>query len=103
MNDLDKWVAEKIGAKVDNGRRLIEQFGTLPRLSIFSLQDARCRELVREYFRIITYPYYSEKGWTCSAEVIRPIFGKTIAEAEIACIQAIHDSEVSNEQQIQAR
>ena len=100
---LDKWAAEKVGLTVyvhQNGKIKIL---TIPKdwefdQSEWTLSDARCREIVREYFKIRTVvDDFAEnnplwKAYVFSPELIEPN-GKTIADVEIACIQAIYEKE----------
>jgi hypothetical protein len=93
MSDIDKWCAEQCGVDYP--------IFTLNReLSIrFTIQDPRCREIVREHFKI-DIRYTTKHEWHCTAIVGKATTdyhfyegtGKTIAEAEIACITAIWEA-----------
>ena len=97
MSELNKWSAEKVGLTVyaDEGRIKIL---TIPKdwafdESEWTLSDARCREIVREYFKIHTNQMLSGDV-ICGAHPYGGEFiGKSIAEAEIACIKAIMEAE----------
>ena len=55
----------------------------------WTISDPRCREIVREKFKLATYQHH-EGAWLCTNPMHKiESFGKTIAEAEIACITAI--------------
>jgi len=60
----------------------------------WTLNDARCREIVREHIGIDTIQ--TENGWTCYSDWTKSKYFtpeyKTIAEAEIACIKAIMEA-----------
>ena len=96
MNDLDKWAAEQCGASPEfDMRRSIAWFrykGEACRYR-WTIQDPRCREIVREHFNITTW--YDEVGyWNASQSYFKDsdcidYSAPTIAEAEIACIHAI--------------
>ncbi len=90
---LDEWAAEQCG--------VITRFQNSPwqykyKNKVYhdrwTLTDARCREIVREHFKIETVwiDDASGAGWVCYAtQPYVPQLKKTIAEAEIACIEAI--------------
>jgi hypothetical protein len=102
--DIDKWTAEKVGKDVvaewvaDNTTEIRNGSGWGVIEQIFpewTMQDARCREIVREHFDIYTMGGAVEK-WAAVAygeggNTGRN--GKTIEEAEIACIKAIMEAE----------
>ena len=98
--ELDRWAAETCGVKVIAGiiniDTLLIKGGKLP-LDIWTLSDARCREIVREWLKIRTAPSYPNRfsARSFKVETVKPYvhIGKTIADAEIACIQAIKDAE----------
>ena len=93
-NELDKLVAERIGVIVPRGSRHFFLNGKRHGYT-WTLQDARCREIAREYFGIDTEYDEQEKSWMAAAKAKCFVFGhgKTIAEAEIACIRAIMEAE----------
>lgn len=87
---LDKWCAEKVGA----GKH--PKYREYP----FTLSDARCREVVRECFEITTLKaIYGGCEDDCRWQAFQASgadmggFGKTIAEAEIKCLEAIYEQE----------
>ena len=102
--ELDKWSAEKVGLTV-----YVHQNGKIKILTIpkdwefdqgeWTLSDARCREVVRECFKITTCENWDEEAnerWMAfqhGARNIRAFTGDLIEAAEIACIQAIKDAE----------
>jgi hypothetical protein len=60
----------------------------------WAIQDPRCREIIREKFNVQTQLLSGE--WCGVAAGLPTIieFGKTIAEAEIVCLEAIYKAEV---------
>lgn len=101
MNDLDKWCAEQCEGEglswkvmvTMTGWTLVVGDGYVP----FTILDPRCREIIRERFRFDTEAFSTE-GWECYHRDMDKFFsGKTIAEAEIACITAIFEAEASSE------
>ena len=78
MNDLDKWAAEQCGFHL----RLIDETWTII--------NPVCREIVRETLRLQTMPSGLD-GWACLLRDEIVGAGKTIPEAEIACIKAIKE------------
>ena len=91
MNELDKWVSDNLKLKL-----LFEgfeyNFKYFP--YTWTLSDARCREIVREHFKINTTCGTNEElGDWYWAETAYPRNsfgrGKTIAETELACLNAI--------------
>ena len=97
--ELDKWAAEKCGVEVFsagiNADTLLIDSTKYPQ-DVWTLSDARCREIVRECFNITT-GLSSKRLWragvpTTGKGMISKI-GKSIEAAEIACIQAIKDAE----------
>lgn len=102
---LDEWAAEQCGVVPDSQRKGYYWVGGYGDSSIkWTLQDARCREIVREYYGITTkYTPPNEYGWIATPNEIRWFasggeedrlagMGKTIAETECACIQAIYEA-----------
>ena len=100
--ELDKFAAEKCGIKLH--RNLFPK--TSPVVEAFlddckwhqfkwTLSDARCREIVREYFKIITNVSYAvDSNWMSHQHFHTDwCHGDTIEAAEIAVIQAIKDAE----------
>mgnify|MGYP001817531438 CR=1 FL=1 len=93
---VDEWTAEQCGFCIMTGLDDKEYFyrpnTTEPPYDFeWTIKDPRCREIVREHFKIDTREYYAG-GWQSIAEDIHPPIGKTIAEAEIACIQVIYEA-----------
>lgn len=68
-------------------------------ISVGGLKRASCREIVREKLMVITFPT-SDGTWCAewgqSVEILQIERG-TIAEAEIACIQAIYEKGKEND------
>ena len=94
--ELDKWAAEKCGVSIANTlTKCVYHFKHNKKLYYFdwTLSDARCREIVREYFKVRT-GNMNESEWFCSV-IDSDIYseGKSIEAAEIACIQAIKAAE----------
>lgn len=121
MSDIDKankWLAEKIG--ITSGHDMMTgAYYTINNdeyEGVFTIEDPRCREIVRERLKVNTCP---GKTALCNGKPNPPIEeyfgswclnvvdsdgeviafkGKTIAEAEIACILSIVEQEAeSNE------
>ena len=101
MDDLDKWAAEQCGMHILDGIWCNKKDdGILPLGDNWTLDDARCREIVRERFKILTD--YVENEWgsiprdlsTFGDVTWRDFYGKgkTIPEAEIVCIKAIKEA-----------
>lgn len=95
LTQVNKIMAEACGVEphiVDEGR-LIDHNAFVINGKIYSyawtIEDARCREIIREKFKVETLVNYSTKNWFCSDEFNKKGEGKTIAEAEKACITAI--------------
>ena len=90
VNDLDRWAAEQCGlVPLSNA----PDFRWCNKTAIYwTLDDARCREIVREHFRFDT-EIYGHDMWQCYSDIFDDfVEGKTIAEAEIACIKAIKEA-----------
>jgi hypothetical protein len=103
MDSLDKWAAEKVGFNCKDASGVPQwQVFDAARFQPFTLSDARCREIVREYFKIeteLSRGFYV--GWTArTTEFVPPkdepykiYAGKTLEEAELLCIAAIREGE----------
>lgn len=100
---IDEWAAEQCGVEFGeldpegecwyypNDRYIYE-------LGEWTIKDPRCREIVREHFKIWTGygPIgFDRMGWqACTAyNKLTNYYGNTIDEAEIACITAIFEAE----------
>lgn len=98
MNDIDKWTAEQCGVELTNDGMVISWPGfdaVIADVNLWTIKDPRCREKVRESFRIETVfiDDASGYGWISSNYIPWvPSLCKTIAEAEIACIKAIYEA-----------
>ena len=99
MIDIDKWFADKCGIHLfsNNDKSQIELWTTHDGwVCIWSIQDPRCREIIREEFSISTYMNHIEldgKAWWCQDNTgIETNIYKSLFEAEIACMQAIYDA-----------
>ena len=108
---LDKWAAEKCVGSVDrlkplkNEGEIIDYVLEIPSsgiaftLATFTLSDARCREIVMEFFEISTNRGHWHEGkewehWFATTDDNKfEADGESIEAAEIACIQAIKDAE----------
>ena len=88
---IDKWCAKQCGVETRtlDGFQYLTEYGW----EAWYLEDPRCREIVREHFKICTV--YDEEGhW--KAYAFKPHVEpnrKTLAEAEIACITAIWEAQ----------
>jgi len=104
MNTVEQWSAEACGVELNPPPqdsvmiiswvywRLNGDGYTYP----WTLDDARCREIVREHFKIDT-TWTTNNDWYCFVELDKDNYlveerGKTIEEAEKACIEAIHQA-----------
>ena len=102
MNNLDKWAAEQCGVGfTKNHHKVIVAWFTGDidnreyRNYEWTLNDARCREIVREHFLIDTNEYgqhWEASGAFTAGSCISTGRGKTIAEAELACIRKIKEA-----------
>ena len=99
--NIDEWAAEQCGIVLytpkqinEHGMYYYDDWGNDFDYE-WTIQDPRCREIVREHFKIWTY-YGSvgtdKMGWvsTSANNDMAGTYGKTIAEAEIGCIEAIY-------------
>ena len=107
MKDIDEFYAEKCGVELYTSREINEQgyywyARESPNIEYgfeWIIQDPRCREIIRERFKIDTE--YYEEVWYSSQRLKTPHYdfnnaqgkGKTIAESEINCITAIYEAE----------
>ena len=108
--NIDQWAAEQCGVRVgmtNDGRLVPHESKSMYKIAFWTINDARCREIVREHFKITTM--YRPAGWVAMQNkwtkriniaadqddryICLSGIGKTIAEAEIACIKAIYESE----------
>jgi hypothetical protein len=93
MKDINEWYAEKCGIKKHTAM-----------YKDFSIKHCSDREIIREMLNICTTAHRLEEGsndirwFTRDMEYNHCVSGKTIAEAEIACLEAIYKTEVKNEQ-----
>ena len=93
--NIHEWAAEQCGVLVydpnDYEYAKLGKFWTYNGVGYYTewtLDDARCREIVREHFKIDTY--FSIDMWLSGrADASEHYAGKTIAEAEINCIKAL--------------
>jgi len=102
MKDINKFYAEKCGVttRINNIKELCFQteWGNY---TVWTIQDPRCREIIRERFKLDTLLGIRSKSlntWVCerlsdSGNLICGGKGKTIAEAEIACLTEIYNNE----------
>jgi hypothetical protein len=94
MNDIDKWCAEQCGVEeiIENMKYGFSLNGRYYEYQ-WTIQDPRCREIVRERFFPSAHYLRMPNGVmtlhvNCGG-IHYNTKGKTIAEAEIACITAI--------------
>lgn len=94
MNEIDKWAAEQCGVTkyLKNGFISNEFFYNGKWHSFpWEIEDPRCREIVRDCLRLDTDHTGVER--ICSTYIQNDFIfrrGKTIKEAEIACIEALY-------------
>jgi len=98
MNDIDKFCADQCDVELNNEGMVVSWPGfgtTIADVNLWTIQDPRCREIVREHFRIemcrvadswIAFQYLIEEDASIEGH------GKTIAEAECNCIQQIYEA-----------
>ncbi len=95
MSDIDKWFADKVGArKMKNGGWISEEARKASSQK-FSISDSACREIIREKFKINTQHRESVKRapvYCFSNSYQLDGSGKTIEEAECNCLQAIYEA-----------
>ena len=101
MSEINRWTADQCGVQLQEPHNYVidnrsGEYWTLGEL--WTIEDPRCREIVREHFHIATNSYTLPNGWGwhstglgSPAETIR--YYKTITEAEIACITAIWEAQ----------
>lgn len=114
MNEIDKWAAEQcrvtfftfdVVGPYDPTSRIIPQpsheqgfiYQGERYYFDWTLDDARCREIAREHLKIITTLFRTASGdeWMAMSDItLNGRKNKTIAEAEIACIEAIFNESV---------
>ena len=102
MKDINEWYADKCGVRT---REVGEKFWYSPSMNddakvtdLWDIKRADCREIIREYYKITTNMAYNFTCWGSAGFI--PVKGgykatimfkgKTIAEAEIACLEAIY-------------
>ena len=110
MDDINKFFADSCGIKISHSRyfsypdfksfRHEYKDGTYAKYiqdgnidMEWSIDDPRCREVIREKFKIRTVWNESDNVW--KAYTFTPFAepnGRTIAEAEIACLKAIYEN-----------
>lgn len=104
MKLINEWAAKVCKVVLstehyDDGKPLWK-FGHQSKWKLYEwdIADPRCRQIVREHFEIeLVLKNFSDKLNWCAYTNKRPYlgfadFGKTIAEAEIACITKIHEA-----------
>lgn len=102
MKTVDEWAAEQCGVEFKQTwkGRVWYLNGKLHENDEWTIKDPRCREIVREHFKIWTAygPIgFDRMGWqACTAyNKLTNYHGNTIDEAEIACITAIYEAEMT--------
>lgn len=88
---VDQWAAEQCGVSYKRYYEWLQPGD----YQTFDITKASDREIVREHFGIYTRPCKDDRSeWTCISLLIDDVqeWGKTIAEAEIACITAIWEA-----------
>ena len=99
MNDIDKYFAEQCGVELRAGKYGVMFYKGYP----WSIKRADCREIVRERFKIITNYSEADKKYvsfphSCTLDFSKDLprfctgVGKTISDAEIACLQSIYEA-----------
>ena len=98
--EINKWTAEKCGVALYAITPVIhsnyKEYDYLEKgiEQRWSIERAECREIIREKFLIRTV--FNDSDYVWKAYCLKPFIepnGKTIAEAEIACIVAIWEKE----------
>ena len=107
--NIDEWAADQCGIVLytpkqinEHGMYCYDDWGNDFDYE-WTIQDPRCREIVREHFKINT-SYIDRNKWRSvemkwrkkepdsTGSYCISATGKTIAEAEIACIEAIYEA-----------
>jgi hypothetical protein len=104
IDKLNKWTADKLAIYLYKPKEVNEHgYYFYNKVDMrdcdyeWTMQDARCREIVREHFKVDT-TWTTDNDWYCFVELDKDDYlveerGKTIADAEIACIKAIMEAE----------
>jgi hypothetical protein len=108
MKDINEWYADKCGVIFTEYEQTVVD-GSDEKITLkfagyrtdsfeckdsWTIQDPRCREIIREKFNIQTQQLVGEWMVICAGIPTQITSGKTIAEAEIACLEAIYKAEV---------
>ena len=102
MKDIDKWFAEQCGVDQRSGAWWIINRTTgkviYQGVCDFIIDKPDCREAIRERFSIdtVTYKSLGESAWLSNDNGENEGSGKTPAEAEIACCEAIYEARNGN-------
>ena len=98
--EMNKWFAEKCGVAIEGNEEYPELDDKIYRsddCSIWTISDPRCREIIRERFKVITdisYSHNEPTGFICHQHLhTQGVRGESIEEAEIACCLAIYQSQ----------
>jgi len=102
MKDINEFYAGKCGIEQKFNWFIKDSTGKVIKggYGEFDIDDPRCREIIREHYGLATDKFQGGE-WSCfpREKVEKAIEymgkGKTIAEAEIACLQAIHEKETA--------
>ena len=99
MKDIDKWFAEQCSVEIEGFYGWFQMIDGEPVKDgqHWTIHDPRCREVIREKFRLKTVWFGT--GWFCHMMDEFNSFadvtcrGKNIAEAETACCEAIYEAQ----------
>jgi hypothetical protein len=95
--NIDRWFAKQCGVSILGGGWRPRGYAA-PISGQWTIQDPRCREIVREKFKLDTL-YVGAHLWICRiGEPSKPRSddcygeGLNLEEAELACLQAIYEA-----------
>ena len=99
MNDIDKYFAEHCGVEIKTHapHHEVEMYARMKGVwEEWTISDPRCREVCRErFFHSAHYLMMPDGVMRLHIIVLEKHYngvGKTIAEAEIACLQSIYEA-----------
>ena len=102
--EMNRWFAEKVGLNLashlpkSSGHSYLcaLYFNYERSVCSFDISDANDRELCREKFNISTHAS-TGKWFACTFSDLEWKIGDTLAEAELACLTAIYQSQAEGE------
>lgn len=93
--NIDEWYAEKCGVEWAHDNKGWIKNPSGGGVIFWTIQDPRCREICREKFKLISgHTCHPQHDYSAHAHIDTDnYYGKTIQEAEIACLTAIYEVE----------